>query len=153
MSMYSSQLHGIPSLKEREYLAGWQRARAELKNLRQRLSSEGASQQMRFKAQVVEPLLAVADNFNALVAHAPRGKEADTWAQGVLHVARDFERVLGEVGLEQITAKNEPFNPVLHEAVGSTSEEEAGNMVVEVVQVGWKIGDRVLRPAKVRVGK
>ncbi|MBI1834083.1 MAG: nucleotide exchange factor GrpE [Candidatus Andersenbacteria bacterium] len=151
MSIYSSQLHGKASTQEREYLAGWQRARAELKNLRKRLSDEGMSQQQRFKAQVLEPLLQVADNFNALIAHAPTGKEADNWSKGVLHIARDFERVLAEFGLEPITANKEPFNPLFHEAVGQAEEE--GSMVVEVLQTGWKMGDRVLRPAKVRVGK
>lgn len=151
MSIYASQLHGVVSPKEQEYLDGWQRARAELRNLRQRMASEGASQQQRLKAQLLEPLLQVADNFTALVAHAPEGNAGDSWSQGVLHIARDFERVLSEFGVEQIHAENEPFNPLLHEAVGQTDEE--GTQVVEVVQVGWKMGDRVLRPAKVKIGK
>lgn len=148
----SSSLHGQGSIREQEYLSGWQRSRAELVNARQRHAQARVHDQVRWQATALEPLLTIADHFRTLVAHLPPELEANSWAQGVRHIAREFERILVDQGIELIDPQHETFDPVLHEAVGHEVGERT-NEVLQVVQVGYKLGDRVLRPAKVKVIK
>ena len=148
---HASEFHGGPSSRELEYLAGWQRERAQLRNLRERLTQERQQTQQRLRAEMLEPLLTLADHFQSLAKHAPEEFSGNIWVQGVLHIAREFERTLSEAGLEVIAPQNELFNPILHEAVAH--EEGEKDTVLEVVQVGYKLGDKVLRPAKVKVAK
>lgn len=151
MAIFSSQVHGIPSQKEQEYLDGWQRARAELQNIRSRMANEGTHQLERVKADVLESLLPVADNFQALADHVPQDIQENAWSQGVMHIARDFQRVLGEFGLTPIAGIDMAFNPEIHEAIEQVDSEKEKDMVVAVVQTGWKLGEKVIRPAKVKI--
>ena len=141
-----------PPTKEQEYLLGWKRARAELLNLQRRVAQEKEADKARLKAQAIEPLLAVADNFQALAQHVPEDMKDNSWAQGVVHVAREFERVLADLGVEVVSPKGEEFNPLYHEAIEEV-EGEKENIVVDVVQVGYRMNDTILRPAKVKVSK
>lgn len=150
--MHSTEIHGSESSRAIEYLAGWQRARAELQNARKRFSeSQVANGQMQ-RAQALTDLLPIADNFRTLAMHIPVELESDSWAQGVLHVEREFSRLLQELGVQVINPEREAFDPLIHEAV---EQVEGGikNTVVDVVQVGYMFGDTVLRPAKVKVAK
>jgi len=150
--IHSTEVHGTGAAREQEYLLGWQRARADLANVRKRVVEEKVHEQARLKADVLESFLALADHFRALASHAPENLKEDIWAQGVLHIGREFERVLGEHGLEVINPENEMFNPVVHEAVEQVQEGKK-DTVVGVVQVGYRVGEKVIRPAKVKVAK
>lgn len=149
---YSSELHGASSQREQEYLSGWQRARAELQNARKRFLEAQATGEQRLRAQAVADLLPIADNFRTLISHIPKELEDNPWAQGVLHVEREFSRILEEQGVRVINPQNEIFDPLVHEAVAQV-DGGAKNTVVDVVQVGYAFGDTVLRPAKVKVSK
>ncbi|MEX0650239.1 MAG: nucleotide exchange factor GrpE [Candidatus Andersenbacteria bacterium] len=149
---HSSQLHGLSSPSAQEYLEGWKRARAQLSNLRQRMDSELLNSKERVKRNVVEELLSVADNFRSLAAHVPPQQEQDPWTQGVLHISRQFEQALGDLGVKIINPAGQAFDPAVHEAVEKTDEhaQESGT-IVEVLQPGYALGDTVMRPAKVKV--
>lgn len=140
------------SNKEQEYLIGWKRARAELLNLRARMDRERVADRKRLQAQSIEPLLEVADHLQALIDHVPEDIKDHAWVQGVLHIARKFEQVLAEQGVEVVNPENQVFDPSAHEAVEQV-EGEGENTVVSVVQVGYRLGDTILRPAKVKVTK
>lgn len=144
----SSHIHGQKNSKEQEYLEGWQRARADLENVRRRMAESTVNQKQALKRDIVEDLLGLADNFRALTAHAPDPK--DPWVQGVLHVARQFEQVLADFGVEIIADTGGAFDPKIHEAVEEVEGKESG-IVQEVVQAGYKIGETVIRPAKVKI--
>ncbi len=106
------------------------------------------------KREAVMPLLAVADNFAALTQHVPKGLEKDAWVQGVLHVARSVEQILSDMGLIPVGKVKEQFDPHVHEAIEEV--EGAGvqsGVVVEVVQSGYKIGEHLVRPARVKIAK
>lgn len=155
---HAHHIHGEPSPKEKKYLDGWQRAVAELKNFQQRTREQYVNQSMQVKRQLLEPLLQLADNFQAIVAHTPAELKDNAWAQGVLHVARQFDQVLADYKLKKIGAAGEVFDPAKHEAVEHVSGDtgsglpagQAGN-VIEVVQVGYQLDDTIVRPAKVKV--
>ena len=139
--------------KEQEYLEGWKRARADLENLQRRMAETRLHEQAIIKRNIAEPLIMLGDNFTSLIDHAPDTK--DPWTAGVLHVARQFDQVLQDFGVERIDTTDIVFDPNIHEAIEEVeveSENEVGK-VKEVVQVGYKIGDITVRPAKVRVGK
>lgn len=141
-----------PPTKEQEYLLGWKRARAELLNLQRRVAADREADMSRLKAQAIEPLLPIADNFGALAQHVPEDMKENSWAQGVLHIARQLDGVLRELGVEVISPEGEEFNPLYHEAVEEV-EGEKENIVAGVVQIGYRIGETILRPAKVKVSK
>ncbi|MDA1168844.1 MAG: nucleotide exchange factor GrpE [bacterium] len=135
--------------KEQEYLEGWKRARADLENVQKRMNDTRIQERAILKRTIAEPLIVLADNFRSLIEHAPDTK--DPWAAGVLHVARQFDQILEEFGVELIQDTGIVFDPVIHEAIEEVEGEEG--KIIEVVQVGYKIGDITVRPAKVKVGK
>src|SRR3990167_9133890 len=135
--------------KEQEYLEGWKRARADLENTKKRMAESHVQQRVAITRDIVESLLSLADNFRSLVEHAP--KEQDAWAQGVVHVARQFDQTLEGFGVTMIGDTEGIFDPVIHEAVEEVESKENPGTVVALVQVGYKIGDTVIRPAKLKV--
>lgn len=148
---HAHHVHGGPSPKEQSYLDGWQRTLAELKNFQQRTREQYTNQSVQVKRQLLEPLLQLADNFQAIVAHTPKELTDNAWAQGVLHVARQFEQVLEGYELKKIGAAGEVFDPTRHEAVAHVREKKRAGSVVAVVQVGYQLDDTIVRPAKVKV--
>lgn len=144
--------HAPEISKEQEYLAGWKRARADLENLQKRTEIEKQVYRTFLKRDIAETFIPLADNFKSLVAHAPDASK-DPWVAGVTHVARQFEQVLTDFGIEVVDTIGEAFNPAIHEAVGEEEREGQEGKVIAVTQAGYKIGDVTIRPAKVKVGK
>lgn len=128
--------------KEQEYLDGWKRALADYENLQRDMGKRLDESRDRIKESFVYDLLPVMDNFEQAVNHAPElGEEHQSWMQGVLFIKKQFEDVVKNLGLEKISVEGE-FDPNLHESVGE------GDKFKEV-RSGWKIGDKVIRPAQV----
>jgi molecular chaperone GrpE len=151
--MYSSQIHGPqtgPS-REQEYLSGWQRARAELENFHKRSGADREEQTTRLKRQLIEPLLDVADNFQAITKHLPEELKKDNWAQGVMHVVRKLDDVLSAYEITTIGKAGEPFDPARHEAITQEKGQAPPGQVLEVISPGYALGHFVIRPAKVKV--
>jgi molecular chaperone GrpE len=150
--LHSSEIHG--SSKAREYLSGWQRARADLDNFRRRVHQEQQQQNEQVKRRLIYDLMPLIDNFRAITIHLPADLKDNVWAQGVLHVTRQLEQLLSQYNVVPINESGQPFNPVLHEAVATVEDNEASSgSIVEILQTGYKIGDQVIRPAKVKVAK
>lgn len=137
--------------REQEYLEGWKRARADLENVQKRMADTRIKEQEAIRRSVVEELLALSDNFKSLLEHAPDSK--DPWVAGVLHVARQFDQTLADFGAESIDQAGGMFDPAIHEAVEEVEGEGESGTVTQVVQVGYKIGSTVIRPAKVKITK
>lgn len=150
--VHSTQLHGQTSWREQEYLTGWQRALAELDNFRKRMHQDQLRRKQLLRREVVESLLAVADNFHSLVQHMPKEHSRDSWAQGVGHIARQFEQALQDFGVTRIEPKGQHYDPTVHEVVEQIEKKgTASGKIVEVLQPGYRIGDAVIRPARVKV--
>lgn len=151
---HSTQIHSMSQRNDTsaEYLAGWRRERAEFENYRRRIEAEKDASVQRQRMSVVEPLLGVADNFKSVVRHVPEEIKDNPWTQGVLHVMRQFEQLLQDQGIALIEEVDVSFEPALHEAIETVADDkkETGQ-VVEVLQVGYKMGESVLRPAKVKI--
>ena len=125
------------------------RLAAEYDNYRKRTAKEKESVYGDAKADTIKPLLAVYDNLERGIAQYD---ESDVHRQGLELILRQFTEALTKLGVTEIEAKGQPFDPEKHNAVMHVEDEEAGeNTVVEVFQKGFMLGDKVLRFAMVKV--
>ena len=125
------------------------RLAAEYDNYRKRTAKEKESIYGDAKADTIKPLLAVYDNLERGIAQYD---EADVHRQGLELILRQFSEALTKLGVTEIEAKGQPFDPEKHNAVMHIEDEAAGeNTVVEVFQKGFMLGDKVLRFAMVKV--
>lgn len=137
-----------------EYLDGWQRARAEMANLRKRVEREQAEFAKLANASLIVRLLPVLDDFERAFQTLPDNLRQLTWVDGVFLIWRKLQAILEAEGLQPIEAAGKPFDPAVHEAVlqEETVEHEDGQVISEL-QRGYKLHDRVLRPSMVKVAK
>ncbi len=141
--------------KSAEYLDGWQRARAEFSNYRKRQDSENAAQRALHTSMTIARLLPVLDDFERATKTLPVALRDMTWIEGVLLIHRKLQLILESEGIKSIEVKrNDTFDPSIHEAVSHDEAEgvESGR-VIEELQRGYKLGDRVVRPTLVRVAR
>ncbi len=147
------KLEETEKLKQ-EYLAGWQRARADLINYKKEELERVGGLIEAAKESLLYEFLPILDNFDAAEKAIPQNLKEDQNLKGILQIKRQILEFLKRYGIEEIKSVGEKFNPVFHEVVGEvdTDEFETGT-IVEEIQKGYKIGNRVLRPAKVKVAK
>ena len=134
-----------------EYLDGWQRARAELENFRKRMARERSEWDDSLRSEVVLGFLPAIDDLDLALANLPADLSRHEWINGLLLARRKLESQLQSLGIVEIEPSDH-FDPALHEAVThepSTSHESG--QVIAVVRKGYKIGNKVIRPAMVRV--
>jgi molecular chaperone GrpE len=145
-----------------EYLEGWQRARAEFTNYKRRIEKEQTETYQNATARVMARFVDVLDDFDRAVKDRPvegddpaaNAVALSQWAAGVALIQRKLQNILEAEGVERIKAEGQAFDPALHEAV--THEDSADHQpgqVIGVVRQGYRIGDRIIRPALVRVAK
>ena len=130
-----------------------QRAQADLVNYRNRASQEMEESRRIVKFGVISKFLNVADDLERAIGNIPSDMD-ENWSEGITLVLRGLENSLTLEGVEKIDALGESFDPHFHEALmyEERSDTEEG-IVVDVIQTGYKIKDRVLRPARVVVAQ
>lgn len=137
-----------------EYLDGWQRARADFANYKKRVVRDQEEAQARIAGETISRYLGVMDDLERALRDRPADKDAAAWAEGIELIYRKMLALLESDGVHAIQAEGDEFDPNLHEAL---SHEESGDhdpgQVIEVIQPGYRMGDRILRPALVRVAK
>jgi molecular chaperone GrpE len=121
---------------------------------RQRLNKAADERAHREKANFISALLPVLDNLHRASEAAASGASPSDVGEGVRQTASAFENALTAAGVEPIDSIGQPFDPEFHEAVETSdvSEAEDGKVIAEHSR-GYKMGDRLLRPAKVKVGR
>jgi molecular chaperone GrpE len=130
-----------------EYLDALQRLKAEFDNYRKRAARDQEQLVARAHERLVRELLPVVDDLERALEAAARHEEAKL-EEGVALVHRELRDALAREGLEEI-ATDGAFDPHVHEALLSQPSEAAEGSVIEVAQKGYRLGDRVLRPARV----
>jgi molecular chaperone GrpE len=134
-----------------EYLAALQRERAEFSNYRKRMEKDRSQWQDAIRSDFILELLPVLDDFDRATENLPEEGPARDWASGVLLIQRKLKSQLENLGLEEINAAG-TFDPQLHEAVThETSDKHEPGEVIAVLRKGYRLGERILRPALVRV--
>ena len=134
-----------------ENLDGWQRSQAEFVNYKNRIQRDQELSRVTMKGDILRRVLPVMDDLERALANRPAGS---AWAEGFELILRKFQSILQAEGLTRIEAEGEPFDPNFHEAISHEPAEgvESGH-VIAVVQNGFMLGERVIRPAMVRVAQ
>ena len=134
-----------------EYKDGWQRSVAEFQNYRRREEAEKAETYQTAVGSIIKSYLPVLDDLERALAACP----ADlAWVDGIKLICRKLQTILEAEGLNRIEAEGQMFDPHFHEAISQEpSDEHASGQIIGVVQNGYMLGDRVIRPALVRVAK
>jgi molecular chaperone GrpE len=140
-----------------EYLDLAKRTKADFENFRKRMTAEVQAANARGKSEVVREVVPVLDDLERAIQAAgldPEGDSEDGLAHGVLLVFRSLRGSLARNGVEAVDPKGEKFDPMVHEALSMQPVEgtESGT-VVEVLQKGYRLGDQLVRPARVVVSE
>ena len=133
-----------------EYKDGWQRSVADFANYKKRVDQEHGQTYRNAVADIARRYLPVLDDLE----RALQDKPADPWANGVELIYRKLRTILEAEGIQRMEAEGQMFDPNFHEAMSQEpgSGLESGQ-IIEVVQQGYMLGDRVIRPAMVRVAQ
>jgi molecular chaperone GrpE len=131
------------------------RAMADFQNLRRRTEREMLAANQNATANVVKRYLEIFDDLERAMKKRPENdEEAQRWVDGVELTYRKFLKFLENEGVSLIDAEGKPFDPNIHEAISQEdSPDHESGTVIGVVQQGYRLGDRVLRPARVRVAR
>jgi molecular chaperone GrpE len=129
------------------------RAAADLENLRKRQRREIDDAKLESKGRVLKEMLPVVDNLERAIEHATNQAGTNPIVEGVQLVLRQFLTAFERLDVTPIEANGQPFDPNLHEAISQQECEAPPGTVVQVLQRGYKSGDRLLRPALVVVAK
>ena len=140
--------------KAAEYLAGWQRARADFLNYKKEEMERIAEFLKYGTEEMILKVLPILDNFEIIESKLPENLKNDENIKGLLQIKKQISDFLKNQGAEEIKSVGEKFDANLHEVVAEVEEKgkETG-IIIEEVQKGYKINGRLLRPAKVKIIK
>ncbi|MCM3171032.1 MULTISPECIES: nucleotide exchange factor GrpE [Paenibacillus] len=128
------------------------RAQADFDNFRRRTQKEKEELAKYASMKLITELVPVIDNFERAMATVPEGTESESFSKGIQMIFRQLESVLNNEGLTAMETVGQPFNPEFHQAIMQVeSDEYEEGTVVEEVQKGYMLKDKVLRPAMVKV--
>lgn len=137
--------------KTSEYKDSWLRSQAEFQNYRRRVERDSELTYVSLKGDIIKKVLPILDDLERALQNRP---DDNSWASGIELVVRKFQNILESEGVKKIDAVGAEFDPNFHEAI---SHEPADGVksghVIAVVQNGYIIGERVIRPALVRVAQ
>lgn len=147
----ASELEEARKLADENYQR-YLRTQADFDNFRRRARQEKEDFVKYASLKLIEQLLPVVDNFDRALASSKENKDFDALVKGIDMTFRQLDQVLVQEGLSPIEAVGQPFNPELHQAVMQVESEEHGEgVVVEELQKGYMLKDKVIRPAMVKV--
>ncbi len=140
--------------KGNEYFEGWQRERADFSNYKKRVERDYANMGQALTGELIKKYLVVLDDLERALKTRPVNGEGADWAEGIELIYRKLQNIIESEGVVRIQAENQLFDPSQHEAISHEDDpdHESGE-IIEVVQQGYRLGDRVLRPALVRVAR
>lgn len=146
-----------PCAKCDEYLSGWKRAQADYQNLKKDTEREKAEYAKYANERLLSDLLPALDQFALALQHIPpEGADQKAWSNwmtGIKAVQSLWEQAAKAQGLERIDASG-AFDPQKHEAVGSEeAEDKESGSIIRVMQEGWSLNGKIIRPAKVIIAK
>jgi molecular chaperone GrpE len=136
--------------KAAEYLDGWQRQKAEFSNYKKRINRDRELHNQEAVGKVVKRYLPVLDDLERALKKKPSGEDYEVWLNGIELIYRKLVSALESDGVKPMKVDGEMFDPNKHLAVAQIdSEDHESGQIVEVLETGYSIGDRVLRTAKV----
>lgn len=139
-------------LKELEELL--KRTQADFINYKNRAEQERKDLLKYASTQTILKVVPVLDNFSLALSHKPDELKGNSWVEGVEYIRKQLEDILREEGIEKIETVGKDFDHNLHEAVGSEKDEtKKDDQIIREVEAGYKMGEKIIKPAKVIVAK
>ena len=134
-----------------EYKDSWLRSQAEFQNYKKRLDRDNEMTYLSMKGDIIKKVLPALDDLERALQNRP---EDNSWVNGIELIARKLQAMLDVEGVKRIEAEGVEFNPNFHEAISHEPNDqfESGH-VIAVVENGYMLGERVIRPARVRVAQ
>lgn len=140
--------------KTAEYFDGWQRERADFLNYKKRIDQNQILSQQNSLANITRKYLQVMDDLERALKAKPTSGEGAVWAEGIELIYKKIQGILESDGVKEIDADGQMFDPNFHEALThEDSPAHESGQIIEVIQKGYLIGDRVIRPSLVRVAR
>lgn len=142
--------------KSQEYLTGWQKERADAVNLRKRLEEEKKEFAKFAKEDITTELMQVLDSFESAFKNKEAWEKVDkNWRQGVEYIHSQLINILSNHGVSVISPLGEKFDPQRDEAIESVpvEQEEDDHKILEVLSVGYKLQNKIIRAPKVKIGE
>ena len=137
--------------KASEYKDGWVRSQAEFQNYKKRIERDNELMYASMKGDIIKKMLPALDDLERALQNRPA---EDAWANGIELIARKLQNILESEGVRRIEANGAAFDPTFHEAIThEPSADIESGYVIAVVQNGYMLGERVIRPALVRVAQ
>ncbi len=137
--------------KTSEFRDSWMRSQAEFQNYKKRLERDNELTYVSMKGDIVKKVLPVLDDLERALQNRPAD---NSWANGIELIARKLQNVLDSEGIKRIEAEGREFDPNFHEAIShEPADGVKSGFVIAVVQNGYMLGERVIRPALVRVAQ
>ena len=140
--------------EKEEYLTGWQKERAEFVNYKKGEDDRKAMFSEAMRERILTRFLTVLDSFNMAFANKEAwDKIEENWRKGVEYIYAQMNIIFEEYGVKVIGEVGETFDPNIHQSIEmmATDKKENDHKIAEVVQKGYKLGERVMRPARVKV--
>ncbi|MCE9549250.1 nucleotide exchange factor GrpE [Candidatus Nomurabacteria bacterium] len=140
--------------EKEEYLTGWQKERADFANYKKQEEDRKAIFSEAMRERILTRFLSVMDSFNMAFANKENWEKVDeNWRKGVEYIYSQMNGVFEEYGVKEVGKEGEDFDPSIHESIDmvTTDKKENNHKVATVIQKGYKLGERVLRPARVNV--
>ena len=146
----------IKELKKQkeEYLTGWQKERADFINYKKDEGAKQAHLGVVLREHMLSRFLMIIDSFNIAFSNKEVWEKVDlNWRIGIQHIYSQLINIFEEYGVKEIGVVGEKFDPSLHESVAtvSTDKKELDHTISNVIQKGYKLADKVMRPARVNV--
>ena len=130
------------------------RARADYENLKRRTEAERVKLNSEIREKVLVKILPVVDDFERALQNVPENLKGEAWLNGVTMIEKKLKAFLEQENVSEIPAEGQEFDPRVHDAVHRDEESTGDKDVVQAVyQKGYKLGDKVIRPAVVKVGR
>lgn len=140
--------------EKEEYLTGWQKERAEFANYRKQEEDRKAIFSEAMRERILTRFLSVIDSFNMAFANREAWEKVDdSWRKGVEYIYTQMNGIFEEYGVKGMGEVGESFDPNIHQSIDviETDKKELEHKVASVIQKGYKLGERVMRPARVNV--
>jgi molecular chaperone GrpE len=140
--------------EKEEYLTGWQKERADFANYKKDEETRKAVFSEAMRERILTRFLSVLDSFNMAFANKEAWEKVEpNWRIGVEHIYSQLNAVFEEYGVKPVGEEGEAFDPNIHQSIDmvSTDQKEFDHKVAKVIQKGYKLGERIMRPARVNV--
>lgn len=154
---YDAMEKEIESLQEQveEQKDGWLRTRADFENYKKRIQRDATRSYQDSMTSVVKVFLSAADDLERALKNRPQGKDVESWISGIELIHQKLITQMKNLGVERMDVEpGDEFDPNIHEAITQEDHEEfKEGQIIDVVQPGYRISDRIIRPAMVRVAR